>query len=189
MADSKITAVAPAVTTQTQTTTSAANPYAMAQTSMANDFFGSQIDWNQSIYAAKQPQYNQPKQTAGGVQDVPLFMQNSSYTPASNLLQNYYLNTEEGKALLQQMSPAEQNAVISQNSQSVQTTAPQTTQNNIAQTAPTAQDYMIASQIASQFAGDAILLDTNTTFTNRDFLANQTFNRNPQVQGNLRYTA
>lgn len=133
----------------TQTTNMAyQNPYmTSSQTTMGNDYFGSQVfggNYNQSVQNSVQ---EQPQQQAIA----------GSGTLASNIFQEF-LAAQNGSSKQLQTTPFPPQ------------TAPTTGRT------PTVQDYYMASQVANMFAGNTPLIYKNTNFTDTDFFAQQLFN-------------
>lgn len=185
LTDTTSTTTTPVVTSTTNSTTSTGYDYnSMFAPSMANDYFGSQIFGNNSIYT----QQNNSNQTMQAVQTTQ--SPSSEQELADALAQIYGTPTTLGSALLrEQMIESAKNELGYLNTttnvapNTTVSTTPVQTNNQTQQTVanigtPTMQDYMIGSQIANSFANDIPLTSTQTSYTSNDFFANQAFGNN-----------
>ena len=166
--------------TQAQSTNSGMyNPYlALSQTSMSNDFFGAQA-FGKSLYNT---------QTTATVQQ-PVAVQQPAQAQAPQGAQPVLGSGTLASAIFQQY-------LMSQNGIQTPPQAPQTqtvtdTQSNVSvtpgKTAPTMQDYYMASQIANAFAGSTPIIYNPSGFVQNDVFAQQYFN--PTAKQGVNYVA
>jgi len=182
-----------ATTTAATNTTNTTNPYDInslySTSSMANDYFGSQVFGNgigsTGITAAACTQGNVNTTAGAAAQTTGTTIQDIYGQPdniASALLQSYMASTDPNYA---------------QTNTAATTTATTAAANtSTAAAAPTMQDYIIATQVANQFANAAPLTSTSTAYTSNDYFAQQAFgtqnlnnNQTNSQTANINYAA
>ena len=146
------------------------NPYDLSSlygTSMANDYFGSQIFGKGGVY--NNTVNTTTSSTVPNAQDTAALNVQDIYgqpdNVASALLQSYIT------ALEAQNTSAAQPQITAQPQTAAQTQVTGNIQNNT--TVPTMQDYIIGTQIANLYANDIPLISQNTPYMQNDYFAQQ----------------
>ena len=164
-------------TTQTTNLQNSSAGNSTGNCAMAHDFFGSQA-FSNSIYTAgtgNNTSVEKPAQSQGAASEPEIFVLNENPQNLASYLLNEHFIMEQEKALakagkLHRASGGEQ-----KNEASATTAKPKS---NGAQSTPTVQDYYMATQIANQFANMSTLSSPYTSYTDRDYFAQSTFNPN-----------
>ncbi len=199
---STVSAASTTPNTQTKVSTTNTNMFPMfSGPSMANDYFGSQA-FGPSIYSApvnnSATAYSTQTVPAAQAQyndvEIPNIFNEAPDNYASALLQGHAV---ESNPVLKQIleramyQEANQAATQQQVTQPAQTavSAPAVTNSAAQTTAPTMQDYIIATQIANQFANATPIVPMNNTNSVMNNNPDLTFSPDVNKPLNVSYTA
>ena len=180
-----ISSATSSATTQTTNLAKSSSGDPFGQCSMAHDFFGSQAFGN-TIYTSSTPSstqsgQTQQTQTQQNPEDYEIFTLNENTQNLASYLINehFIMQQEQAIAQLKKQTPA-----TVQQTNTTQTASSGTTSTTTGtQTAPTAQDFYMATQIANQFSNMNTLSSPYTSYTDRDYFAQTTFNPNGTTGG------
>lgn len=190
----KISTASPSTTkstvnsTTTQTTniqnSSAGNP--MGTCNMAHDFFGSQAFGN-SIYTAGNISAGQTANPQQTTSEPEIFVLNENTQNLASQLLNEHFIMEQEKALAK--AGKIRKAGTAESGENKGATGAESPKQNSTQTMPTAQDYFLATQIANQFANMNTLSSPYTSYSERDYFAQSTFDPRGEYKNGFNFSA